>query len=106
MANCSTGPRTAGSVTTVKLYRKPSLEPGQRFITRSQHTGVFEHAAQMVDRFVRTGFVEADMGQRDLPLARPVSSSWTRGERFQVRMLAGRSTRHNASTIGAIASRR
>ena len=50
-----------------KLHRKPSLEPGQRFITGSQHTGVFEHAAQMVDRFVRTGFVEAGMGQRDRP---------------------------------------
>ena len=50
-----------------KLYREPSLEPDQRFITRSQHTGVFEQAAQMVDRFVSTGFVEAVMCQRDLP---------------------------------------
>jgi hypothetical protein len=28
---------------------------------------MFEHAAQMVDRFVRTGLVEAGMGQRDRP---------------------------------------
>ena len=36
------------------------------------------------------------------PDANPVSSSWTLGERFQVRMLAGRSTSHSASTIGAM----
>ena len=34
----------------------------------------------------------------------PANSAWILGERFQMRMLAGRSTRHSASTMGAMAS--
>ena len=73
----------------LKLDRKPSLEPGQRFITGNQHTGVFEHAAQMVDRFVGTGLVEADMGQRDLPVGQT-------GQQF---LNAGRAPRRRGQAV-------
>ena len=57
----------------------------------------------MVDRDVGTGFVEALMGDLISPQASPASSAFTLGERFQVKMLAGRSTRHSASTMAAMA---
>src|SRR5271166_394094 len=45
---------------------KPTFKPSQRFVAGSQDTGVFKQAPQMVDRFVRTGFVKALMSQRDV----------------------------------------
>jgi hypothetical protein len=44
---------------------------GQRFVAGRHDAGVFEQAAQLVGRDVGTGFVEALMGQRDLPGGQP-----------------------------------
>ncbi len=64
MANCSTGARTAGSV-TASSFSEPTLEPGQRFVAGGQGAGVFEQTPQMAV-CVRAGFVKALMGQRDI----------------------------------------
>jgi hypothetical protein len=55
----------------LEFLDEPTLEPGQRFVAGSQDTGVFEQTSQMVGRDVGTGFVEALMGQRDLPTGQP-----------------------------------
>src|SRR5277367_2209104 len=55
----------------LEFLNEPTLEPGQRFVAGSQDAGVFKQTPQMVGRDVGTDFVEALMGQRDLPGCQP-----------------------------------
>ena len=100
MANCSTGPRTAGSVTASSFCESQRSNRA----SGSSRAARIPACSSRLRRWLAALSVPASSRPAWVngisPLASPVSSSWTLGERFQVRMLAGRSTRHSASTIG------
>jgi hypothetical protein len=84
--------------------RRPLFEVGQTFVARIQQAVVREHAAQMSYVSSRAATSSPSWLSAISPLGSPASRVRTLGERFQLKMLSGRSTAQRISTIVPMAA--
>ena len=88
----------------VEFGGQPGFETGQGFIALGEQPVVLEQAAQVRNVSARAGGVQAFVAKRDVTGGQTGQQRLDFGERFQVRMLSGRSTLQKISTTVVIAS--